>query len=402
MENINNNKKFDIIFFDTPFPQLNRFCANVAVEIRKIDPSITMAAVVLVQAPKSCPIRMDDCPDALREKFDDIYLYQDIKNIDVFLLSASPKLLFFGANRIPDLEIVLHAKKLGIKTYAFQHGLYYNGCCINEFNVHNSLLAMKTMDKVKNYLRILKRMSKYDKTPYLKVLRRVFLKKGELQSLAMRSFSVPLNCDKAFIIGNLWKKHYIEAFGYSEDQLYLIGSHDLDSFDVNAEIEPAICYIASTLVEEGSVSRKEFLRFIDALASTISKKTKLYIKLHPLSDRSLYNALNEHNVVFLDKQGELPPVSIYISNHSTLIGKSLYYSDQLLIWKFKSEKFCFYGDYAFAICKNKDELQNALNNVDINRSSHNKRAVISEMYYKNPIGAFKGCARIIINNEFKQ
>lgn len=399
------NKEFDIIFFDTPFTQLNRFCANIARELRIINPTIKIAAVVLVQAPKSNPIRMKDCPHSLLDIFDDIYLYSDIQNIDNFLINSKPKFLFFGANRIPDLEIVLHAKKIGIKTFSFQHGLYFNGCCINEFNVHNSLLAMKTMDKVWNYLTTLQRMSKYDGTSFFRVLARIFLKRGDLQALAMKSFSVPLNCDEAFIIGNYWRDYYTNIFSYDNSQLVLVGSHDLDCFNENEKIEPAICYIASTLVEEGSVTKKEFLRFIDALSETINKNTKLYIKLHPLSDRSLYEALKNHNVVFLDKQGELPPVSVYISNHSTLIGKALYYSDQLIIWQFKSEKNCFYGDYASFVCKTKSDLQNAINKISITQITHEKKPLISNIYYKNPTGAFKACAlhlnTFLLNNNNK-
>lgn len=397
---MNNNEYgcYDIIFFDSPFIQLERFCAKIATEIRKLDENIKMAAVVLVQAPKTTPIRMEDCPEGLKKKFDNLFLYDDIANIDYFLINTKPKLLFFGANRIPDLEIVLHAKKLGIKTCAFQHGLYYKGCCINEFNVHNSFLALRTSDKVFNYLRILRRMSTYDKTLYLKVLSRLFLRKGELQSLAMHSFSEPLTCDYAFVIGKEWEDYYHDVFKYNREKIVLMGAHDLDDFDEKIEPRPAICYIANTLVEEGTIRKKEFLEFIDILAASLDKNIPLYIKLHPMSDRTLYTALERENVYFLDKQGELPSTNVYIAHHSTLIGKAVYYSDQLILWQFPSEKNCFYKDYSFAVCRNVEELQDALGSVDYYHTTHEKKEKISRMYYKNPEGAYVFCAKFLVDD----
>ncbi len=389
-------KHFDIIFFDTPFAQLKRFCANVATQVKELRPTISMAAVVLVQAPKSMPIKMEDCPKELFDIFDSIILFDDIDDIDTFLNQTSPKFLFFGANRIPDLEIVLHAKKMGIKTYLLQHGLTFKGCCINEFTPHNSFLALKTADKVFNYLKILKRMSKYDKTPFFKVLKKVFLRRGDLQALAMKSYSIPLTCDKAFVLGEEWKDYYVQNFGYERDDLILMGSHDLDSFDESLKPEQAICYIANAVVEEGAVSRKEFLNFINYFSSLVKGKAKIYVKLHPLSDKTLYSSLGV-DAIFVEKQGDLPPATIYVAHHSSLIGKSLYYSDQLIIWMFKSDKICFYGDYASAVCKTKKELAAALEKLSINTTTHEKKEKISALYYKNHNGAFKTCAEYLIN-----
>lgn len=386
---------YDVIFFDTPFIQIKRFCAPVARELKNLRPDLKTAVVVLLAAPASSPIAIEDCPKELQDSFDKVFLYSEIGDLDKFLIDTQAKVLFFAANRIPDIEIVLHAKRLGIKTITLQHGVFFRGCCINEFTAYNAFASIKIFDKVINYLTILKRMSKYDHSAYLKVLSKVFLKKGDLQALAMNAFSIPLRCDYLLIIGEYWIDYYKEEYGYDPAVMRMVGDHDLDDLADQYELEPAICYIANTLVEEGTIKRKEFQKFIDIMANCIDKKTKLYVKLHPLSDKALYEPLENHNVVFMSEAGELPAVSVYIGHRSTLIGRALFHSDQLILWRFKAEKECFYADFATKVCMSEQELKDAFSIVDLNRQENTKINQIEQIYQRNPRGVFSSCATLV-------
>ncbi len=390
-----NRHYYDVIFFDTPFIQIKRFCAPVSKELKTLRPDLKTAVVALLAAPKSSPINVEDCPKEVLESFDKIFLFHEISDLDKFLIDTQVKVLFFAANRIPDMEIVLHAKRLGIKTMELQHGVFFRGCCINEFNTYNTIASIKIFDKVINYLKILKRMSKYDGSSYIKVLSKIFLKKGDLQALAVNAFSIPLRCDYLLIIGNYWINYYQKEYGYDPAVMCMVGDHDLDDFVEQNELEPAICYIANTLVEEGTIKRKEFIKFINILKNCIDKETKLYIKLHPLSDKSLYSPLKNHNVSFMTKAGELPAVSIYIGHRSTLIGRALYYSDQLIIWRFKSEIECFYADFATKVCMSEIELKNAFSLLDLNTQENTKKKQIENFYRRNIKGAFISSAELV-------
>jgi hypothetical protein len=130
----------------------------------------------------------------------------------------------------------------------------------------------------------------------------------------------------------------------------------------------------------------------------VDKKTKLYIKLHPRSNKELYDIFKEHNVEFI-RNGMLPSVNVYVGHRSALLGRALYESDSLIIWRFACEEVCFYEQYATATCTKPEELKAALDSVDIHTHTNNKLDVISNVYWNNPEGSMKMAARLI--NDYK-
>ncbi len=52
--------------------------------------------------------------------------------------------------------------------------------------------------------------------------------------------------------------------------------------------EDAICYIANIPVKDGTVIKNDFDTFLHTFADSVDKKTDLYVKLHPISNKAQY------------------------------------------------------------------------------------------------------------------
>ena len=222
----------------------------------------------------------------------------------------------------------------------------------------------------------------------------VLKKKKNITMIVEEQFSTHLIGDYLLTMGEYWDDYYMSHHGYKKEQIRLIGDHDLDGFQPKGNNEAAVCYIANVLVEDGTAKKADLDAFLQAFGEAVDSKTKIYIKLHPRSDETLYQSLNDHNVEYI-RNGALPSVNVYVGHRSALLGRALYESDSLIIWRFPNEEFSFYENYATAVCTTKDELIAAFKNTDINNHTNEKVAAISKVYWNNPEGSMKCAAGII-------
>ena len=378
-------KGIDILFFERPLVDLKKFAFKIAKEIKKKDSSVFMGAVC---------IELPTEKEKKESSIDYFYHRKQIKNIDDFLISQEVKIIVFTQCRIPDLEFILHAKKLGIKTIMLQEGVMFDGMNINDVSAANAISVIGQLSKVFEYLNIVRHMCRYDGKSFVKVIAEVLKKKKNITMIVEAQFSMRLIAEYILTMGEYWDEYYMSHHGYTKDQIRLIGDHDLDGFIPGGKKEEAICYIANALVEDGSAKKKDLEKFLASFADLVDKTTKLYVKLHPRSDQSLYKILNDHNIEYI-RNGRLPSVNVYVGHRSALLGRALYESDNLIIWKFPNEEFSFYERYATAVCTNKKELENALKLVDISSHTNDKLEAISKVYWNNPKGSMKCAAELI-------
>ena len=377
----------DILFFERTLADLKKFAFKISSELKKIDPQLKIGAVAI------------EMPGDKDKNDIDVFVSRnDIKDIDDFLKSNGVRMMVFTQTRIPDMEFILHCKKLGIKTIMLQEGVMFDGMNINDVSVANAFAIIGYIPKVTEYFHILWNMCKYDKRSFTKVVWHFLMKKKNVTLTIAKEFSEHLICDYIFTMGEYWDDYYLTKHGYKKEQIRLIGDHDLDGFEPTGKNEEAICYIANVLVEDGTVKKKDFDEFLNAFASSVDKGTKLYIKLHPRSDKSLYDVFKDHNVTFI-RSGVLPSVNVYVGHRSALLGRALYESDTLIIWRFACEEVCFYEQYATATCTTPDELKKALVEVNLKSHSNDKLDIISKVYWNNPNGSMKSAALLI--NDYK-
>ena len=377
----------DILFFERTLADLKKFAFKISSELKTIDPQLKIGTVA---------IEMPGNED--KNDIDVFISRKNIKDIDDFLKSNGVRIMVFTQTRIPDMEFMLHCKKLGIKTIMLQEGVMFDGMNINDVSVANAFAILGYLPKVMEYFHILRNMCKYDKTSFAKVVWHFLVKRKNVTLTIAKEFSEHLICDYIFTMGEYWDDYYMTKHGYKKEQIRLIGDHDLDGFVPKGDNEAAICYIANVLVEDGTVKKKDFDEFLQAFAESVDKKTKLYIKLHPRSNKDLYNIFENHNVEFI-RNGSLPSVNVYVGHRSALLGRALYESDSLIIWRFACEEVCFYEQYATATCTTPTELKKALSEVDLKSHSNDKLETITKVYWNNPNGSMKSAALLI--NDYK-
>lgn len=376
-------KEIDILFFERPLVDLKRYAFKIAKFLKEIDSSIKTASISI------------ELPENGFDTYMDFhFLRKNIKDIDSFLKDYHVQMIVFTNPRIPDMEMILHAHYVGIKTVMIQEGVIFEGANINEVSISNAMMALHFIPKTVSYFNILHRMCKYAKTSYLGLLKEIVLKKRNITSIVAHYFNPYLIGDYVLTMGDYWSDYYVNTMKYSKEQIRVMGDHDLDGFVVHDSCEDAICYIATILVEDGSRTKSEFDVFLNALANTIDKNTKLYIKLHPRSNESLYDLLKDHNVEFI-RQGDLPSVSVYIGHRSTLLARALYETDNLIIWKFQNEKEDFFEQFASKVCTNEQELHKALGSLNVNNHTNDKRRKMENIYWLNPNGAICSAADMI-------
>ena len=376
-------KNIDILFFERPLVDLRKFAFKIAKELKLLNKDLKLGAIAL------------ELPGP-EEQTDVDYFYhrKEIKDIDSFLVSSGVNVIVFTQSRIPDLEFILHAKKLNIKTIMIQEGVMFDGMNINDVSASNMIAILGYIPKVISYLNILRRICVYDHRSFVKVIFHILKIKKNITIIIANSFSTFLIGDYVLTMGDYWDDYYTNKLGYASEQIRLIGDHDLDNFQSSNENEAAICYIANVLVEDGTVRKKDFDEFLKAFAEAVDKNTKLYIKLHPRSDHSLYDVFKDHKVEFI-RIGKLPSVNLYVGHRSALLGRALYESDNLIIWRFVNEEFCFYERFATATCTNKEELIRSIKNVDITKRTNQKLEEIKKVYWNNPEGSIHSAARLI-------
>lgn len=381
------SESIDVLFFERPLVDLRKFAFKIAKELKKIDIEIHIGAVCI-----ELPSEKEKEDNAV-----DIFWHRrQIDNVDEFLTSHGVKIIVFTQCRIPDLEFILHAKKLGIKTIMLQEGVMFDGMNINDVSATNMVSMLGYLPKVFEYLNIIRHMCKYDEKSFVKVMTQVLKKKKNITMIVEEQFSVHLIGEYLLTMGEYWDEYYESHHGYTKEQIRLIGDHDLDGFTPIGKNEEAICYIANVLVEDGSAKKADLEDFLKAFGETVDKSTKIYVKLHPRSDHSLYHLLDDHNVEYI-RNGPLPSVNVYIGHRSALLGRALYESDNLIIWRFPNEEFSFYEQYATSVCTNRRELIEAFSKVDITTHSNDKVEAISKVYWNNPEGSMKCAARLIHN-----
>lgn len=379
----------DILFFERTLADLKKFAFKISGELKKIDPHLSIGAVAI------------EMPSDKDKNDVDVFVNRrDIKDIDDFLKTKGVRIMVFTQTRIPDMEFILHCKKLGVKTIMIQEGVMFDGMNINDVSAKNAIAILGYLPKVFEYAGIVANMCRYDNQSLFRVIKNVLKKKRNVTLILQKEFSIPLLGDYVLTMGEYWDDYYLNEHGYKKNQIRLIGDHDLDGFVPEGKNEAAICYIANVLVEDGTVKKKDFDEFLHAFADSVDKKTKLYIKLHPRSDKDLYKILDDHNVEYI-RSGSLPSVNVYVGHRSALLGRALYESDTLIIWRFACEEVCFYEQYATATCTQASELKTAMSSVDINTHTNKKLDIISKVYWNNPEGSMAAAARLIndyINN----
>lgn len=370
------------LFFDTTWNQILRV-GNLVVKEMKQAESVECFGLVYETSGKQV------LPEKDANFFDDYLVTTNIHDVEMYINKIHPDVAVFAQNTIPDLAAILYSQNLGAHVAMMQHGLLYDGASLNNVRIGEIFAALAKAKKTFDYFNILRVMCNQKGKSFVKAVTNIIKEKNNVTTTIQNFFDPPLRGECAFVIGVHWVDYYHDSYGYDKDKTYIMGNHDVDDLE-DKPIEDAICYIPSVHVEDGHVSAAVFNDFLSCLAKAIPENKKFYIKLHPRSNRTMYEkAFAERNVQIISGK-ELPYVNLYIGHNSSLLSKALQISGNLILWGFKEEKDLFYKDFSLAVCHDGKSLKNAVADA-LNNNTDSKKLDIEKYSYKNPVGAYKYC-----------
>jgi hypothetical protein len=371
-----------IMFFDLNIIGIERYPLQIANEINKYKKDIYFYFLYEEDPNK----KLEEVQKKLPENSKLIKIKQpNYSYIKSLMQEISPDSFLVMAQRIPDSALVSVANELGIKTYKFQHGLYI------PFMRRDIKMFFSKIFKTIRYLQyslVIAKAIKVNKLYLLKEYINIYLKGKKITDTNLPLEKI--NADTVFVYGEYWKQYHKEQFGYNYDQQIIVGYPDLMILDEikKQPQEDAICYICQTLVEDGRLKRKQMEDFVKILSENIGDK-KLYIKLHPRSDMSLYKALqNRENIIFT--KTDFPHCSKYLGHYSSMLAISLYLTNEVFLWKFEN-----HNEYPFYLVENAKTLSNSIEEIksfiqiDIERSDITNN--IKDYFYfnENPLNRIK-------------
>lgn len=375
------------LFFDTTWSQLLRV-GNLVSKHMKESADIETYGLVFETSRKE----FDPAKDA--QTFNDYLVTTKIGDVEKYIYKIRPEVVVFAQNTTPDLGAIYFSQQIGAKIVMMQHSLLYDGATLNNVRLGEIYAALKMSSKTFSYFNIMRIMCKKEGKSFVKLLSRIIKEKENVTTTVQNFFDPPLRGECAFVIGSHWVDYYHDNYGYNKDSIYIMGNHDLDDL-VEKPIEKAICYIPSVHVEDGKVQRDIFDDYLKCLKAAIPEGVKMYIKLHPRSNKQIYvDTFGEENVIYLTGK-DMPYVDTYIGHNSSLLSKALQISGKLILWGFKEEKDLFFADFAYAVCHDGESLKRAVTSALAEEGTGRKND-IEKFSYRNPEGAFNYCAKKLL------
>jgi hypothetical protein len=342
----------NIVFFDVVPTNIVRFFKGTVEQLRFLEPNINFYFLLEEND------QNDDRHVKSNYPFASDIGYVQKRNLCWFknyLLKNQINAVVTNAQRIPDDMMILAANELGIKSFMIQHGMYV------PFMKRNLNFYLDKIGKTYRFLKYAIRLSRelgygWFNLTYKYVKCFVF-GANQIEENIPRD---KLNVTKVYVYGDYWKDFHLKQFGYKYSQQLVVGYPDLEELFMNKseKVEQGVCYISQTLVEDGRLDKNKQLTFFKHLVDSTHKSNyKLFIKLHPRSDTSLfeYGEGFEHVKLLLN---EFPRVNKYIGHYSTLLAKGMIISGDVCIFEYENHPTpSYFEESSSKIIKNPRELE---------------------------------------------
>ena len=290
-------------------------------------------------------------------------------NAKRILKDFHPDVIIVFAHRVFDYMFTIIAHEFGIPVFNFQHGMYMKHTVISEISKGSIKgLLLSKREKISQYLVCLKYIMNGDQLDLFKSL--IDLLRGEnLYVFMNRKYGKTCNADVSFIYGRYWKNYYFEEYKESYTKYEIIGYPELEKpfIKLNEVIHfgndlPVVCYLAQTAVEDGTVDKKIFSRFIEALSECLGD-INLVIKPHPRSDMKIYAKLTDgeygDHVAIWDNEA-FPQAHCYLGHDSTVIARALHFTDKTMIFQLGEGRDNPFVPYTKYVVRNLSELHDSL------------------------------------------
>ncbi len=265
--------------------------------------------------------------------------------------------------RITDLYWTYRFKKLDIYCCQVQHGMYA------EFLERSFLGYFSAIGRKLTYLKYLfSFLLRFEPVIFTYLFNKDFLKSFKINEYIEKRKGkiIPVQSDHVFVWGEYWKEWFMKNHYYfSEDFFTIIGNPDYHTFIKHSKFKmqpEKVCYIAQTFVEDGRMEKNDYKKVIDKFADTL--KDRLIIKLHPRSDKSIYEKV-------LETGGEITfdfPISgFYLGHYSSVLALAINVENsKVFLLEINNEEIPdYFRNSANKVFSEQDDLINAiLENID--------------------------------------
>ena len=246
------------------------------------------------------------------------------------------KTIFFNYSyRITDLYWTYRSKKIGIRTYQLQHGMYA------EFLERSFLGYFSAINRKLVYLKYMfSFLTKGKGSIFLYLLNKDFMKSFKINEYLENHKKLKLievQSDYVFVWGDYWKEWFIKNHYYMGlTSFTTIGNPDYHTFIKNKKTERnqnQVCYIAQTFVEDGRMEKADYKSVIDELADAF--KTRLSIKLHPRSDKTIFERViaNGGEITY-----DFPISGFYVGHYSSLLALAANENSKVFLLEINNEE----------------------------------------------------------------
>jgi hypothetical protein len=290
--------------------RVSKYIDDIAENVNSIFISLESAYEDQAVSSKSIDLLLVNC----RNKFRCMPSYSP-KAIENYLILERPDNVIMCGYRVPDIVWLSVCNKLKINTINFQHG----------FDIDH--VKRKISSMLKDYMKVIKyalgvvRLSFYlGVSPIRFCLDYINFVVFGADFKGTLFEDIRLWPNKYFVCSDYYIKFMNIKIGISKDRIEVMGATDLMKvYETRSRsYEHAVCYLAQTFVEDGRVSKSQFLQIIMQYRKLALSVEKFYIKLHPRSDVSIYAILSELDNVELIRD-YFPYSSIYISHYSSTV-----------------------------------------------------------------------------------
>jgi hypothetical protein len=234
-----------------------------------------------------------------------------IKKLQKLLKENNIKYLLIDAHRIPDVHIIIAAKKLGIKILYIQHGMY-----IPYMKRQWILFIKKIIKSFRYFYYAFNSAIEIKDFSLLKKLIDIHIK-GKERKIIKNYDIFP---DRAAVFSNYWKEWHSKYYFFKENNMFIMGTSDFRKFKFGPKLnDEYVAYCYQSLLEDGRISKKNMFNFYDSLKDWAKKHNKkIVVKVHPVADKRILELLKNKYSFELEYQ-LVPNTEIVIGHYSSLL-----------------------------------------------------------------------------------
>ena len=368
----------NIYFYDNYSSSYNRFGNKVAEKLVELDSSVKIFYI---------HDNYDKGKVLLRKKIQgNVNIVTPNKVLDI-IKEYPPHSFLCYSFRIPDVYWTTFFNKRFIPTFQVMHGIYIT-------NYKRSVsYVLKDFPRVFSYFKYLAKLITISRNKKNLLINMV---KKDVGHVGQSKVVDDITLSKTLILwGEHWKEWFIYNQGYKNDtKTEICGSFDFDLLNhkhmlIENDTDSAT-YISQTICEDGRISEKLFLEFLDSLYEFAkSCNCTFYIKLHPRSNAAFYSKFTLLENVEITRK--FPVSEVYISHYSALLTVPAYLNKKIIMVQFPNHSIP--KEYSYFATKIIDHDEKILPN-DYKVTSR----VDFEKYFKYEDNPFGVIARTITHS----